>query len=96
MGKKLEIVIEIPDYANDSSLAGQIKCRGDVFRCDLSKIVESKRIYGLGIFFTAFYDEGDRNKLAKYIDYLILKEEDKIKKATKLWEEKRKRKFQEQ
>jgi hypothetical protein len=92
LGAHLDITIEIPAYTNDSSLAGNIKCRGDVFRCNLIREIESKRIYGLGIFFTDFPDEQDRNKLSKYVDFLILKEQEDIKQGIQRWRRKRRRK----
>ena len=91
LGVHLDIVIEIPAYSNDSSLTGNVRCRGDVFRCSLTREVEARRIYGLGIFFTDFFSEEDRNKLSKYIDFLIIKEQEDIKQGIKRWREKRRK-----
>ena len=91
LGTKVDITIEIPVYTNDSSLTGNVRCRGDIFRCNLAKETGKERFYGLGIFFTDFSDEEDRNKLTKYIDFLILKEKEEIKKALKIWRKKRRR-----
>jgi len=91
LGVKLDITIEIPSYKNNPSLIGNVRCQGDVFRCNLVREVESKRLYGLGIFFTNFSEEEDRNKLSKYIDFLVLKEKEDIKQAMRIWREKRKR-----
>jgi len=89
LGVHLDLEIEIPDYANNLSLAGAVKCKGDVFRCALLREIESKKIYGVGIFFTGFSGQQDRNKLSKYIDFLIFQEEEKVKQATQRWREKR-------
>ncbi len=88
LGVRLDIAIEIPTYTNELSLIGGVRCRGDVFRCNLIREVESKRFYGLGVLFTDFSDEKDKNKLLKYIDFLILKEQD-IKQAIKRWSKRR-------
>lgn len=89
LGKKIDLSIEIPSYTNDSFLTGNVGCRGDVFRCDLIKEIESRSFYGVGIFFIDFPDGQDRNKLLKYIEFLILKEQENIKRAMRQWREKR-------
>jgi hypothetical protein len=91
MGVHLDITIEIPAYTNALSLTGEVKCRGDVFRCNLAREVESKKIYGLGIFFTTFLSDEDRDKLSKYIDFLILKEQEDIKQAVQRWRGRRRK-----
>ena len=91
LGAHLDMVIEIPAYTNDSSLTGNVRCRGDVFRCSLISEIESRKTYGLGIFFTEFFSEEDRSKLSKYIDFLILKEQEEIKEGIKRWREKRRK-----
>ncbi len=91
LGAKLDITIEIPVYTGDSSLAGNVRCAGDVFRCTLAREVESRKLYGHGIFFTGFSTEGDRNKLSKYIDFLIKKEQEDIKQAMKRWRKRRRK-----
>ena len=91
LGVHLDIKIEIPAYTNDLSLIGEVRCKGDVFRCSSVIEIESRRIFGLGIFFTDFSSEEDRNKLSRYIDFLILKEQEDIKQGIKRWREKRRR-----
>jgi len=91
LGTKLDIIIEIPPYTEDFSLIGNVRCRGDVFRCDLVEEKNRQRLYGLGIFFFDFSDEQDRDKLSKYIDFLILKEKEDIKQALQRWRKKRRR-----
>ena len=91
LGVHLDITIEIPAYTNDSALIGAVRCKGDVFRCNLVREIESKRFYGLGIFFTDYSGEQDRNKLSKYIDFLIFKEQEDIKQATQRWRERRRK-----
>ena len=90
LGAKLDITIEIPAYTDVSSLTGNVRCRGDVFRCNFAREVESRMIYGHGIFFTRFSSEEDRNKISKYIDFLVLKEQEEIKQAMKQWRRRRK------
>lgn len=89
MGVKADIILDLPAYSNDLSLIGNVRCSGDVFRCSLLKEVGSKKLYGMGIFFTDFFEQEDRNKLSKYIDFLILKEQENIKQAMQRWREKR-------
>ncbi len=91
LGVHLDMTMEIPAYTNDSSLVGNIKCRGDVFRCNFIREAESKKFFGLGIFFTGFPDEQDRNKLSKYIDFLIFKEQEDIKQGLQRWRRKRRK-----
>jgi len=93
LGTKLSITIEIPPYTDDLSLTGNVMCRGDVFRCDFVKEMDLKRFYGLGIFFVDFSDEKDKDKLSKYIDFLMLKEKEDIKKALRLWRKRRRKRL---
>lgn len=88
-GTSLDITLEIPVYGEDPSLAGEAKCKGDVFRCNLIKEDESKKYYGIGIFFTDFPQETDRDKLSQYIDFLIRQEDKSIKAGAKRWHKKR-------
>ena len=91
LGAKADVILDLPAYTNDSSLTGDVRCSADVFRCSLIKEVDLKKLYGLGIFFTDFFEQEDRNKLSKYIDFLILKEQENIKQAMQRWREKRKK-----
>lgn len=88
-GTDVNIVLKIPAYTQDSSLTGELKCKGDIFRSDLARESESKKYYGIGIFFTDFLTPADREKLSKYIDFLIRKEEQEIEEGVKHWREKR-------
>jgi hypothetical protein len=91
LGAKLDITVEIPAYTSNPSLTGNVRCGGDVFRCDLSREVESRKLYGHGIFFTDFSTEEDRKRLSKYIDFLIKKEQEDIKQAMKQWRKRRRK-----
>jgi len=91
LGVHLDIAIEVPAYTDDWSLKGTVRCKGDVFRCNLVREQESTRFYGLGIFFTNFSNEQDRDILSKYIDFLIVKEKQDIKQAMLLWRTKRRK-----
>ncbi|RKY32179.1 MAG: hypothetical protein DRP74_03215 [Candidatus Omnitrophota bacterium] len=89
LGVDIDINIEIPSYSDNRSLAGKVNCKGNVFRCSLTKDLENIKYYGIGVFFTEFSKESDKEKLSKYIDYLIEKEEESIKEGLKHWKEKR-------
>lgn len=90
-GTALDITLTIPNYARDLSLSGEVKCTGSVFRCGLESEENSRKYYGIGIFFTGFVSTEDRDKLSRYIDFLILEEEKGIKKGVREWEQKRAR-----
>jgi hypothetical protein len=89
VGSDVDIRLDIPVYTKNSSLCGEVKCQGNIFRCDLVREGESKKYYGIGIFFTNFPKEIDREKLSRYIDFLILKEDKEIKESIKHWRDKR-------
>lgn len=88
-GTELDIVLEIPVYTEDISLTGKVRCKGNIFRSNLVRESESRKYYGIGIFFTDFLNETDRDKLFGYIDFLILKEGEEVKKGIKRWRDKR-------
>ncbi|MFH1339514.1 MAG: PilZ domain-containing protein [Candidatus Omnitrophota bacterium] len=92
LGTKLDMTIEVPPYSGNSSLTGSVRCGGDVFRCNLAREFESRKLYGHGIFFTGFSTGGDRNKLSKYVDFLIRKEQEDIKQAMQQWRKRRRSK----
>jgi hypothetical protein len=77
-GTEVEVVLEIPHYSEDLSLAGEVRCKGDVFRCSLVNESDSVKYYGVGVFFTEFYLSEDRDRLHGYIDFLIDNEEQEI------------------
>ena len=89
LGTDIDVILEIPVYTQDLSLGGTINCRGNIFRCKLTRESESKKYYGIGIFFTHFLKPIDREKLSKYIDFLILKDEQDIREGLKHWQGKR-------
>lgn len=89
MGAELEISLQIPGYDNKDSLSEDIKCRGSVFRSSVTREELAKKYYGLGIFFTDFLQQADKNKLSEYIDFLILQETKEVKEGLKRWKKKR-------
>ncbi|MBU4346627.1 MAG: PilZ domain-containing protein [Candidatus Omnitrophica bacterium] len=89
IGTDIEIILTIPVYTKDLSLSGKIRCKGKIFRCNLLREAESQKYYGIGIFFTEFLEQDDKDKLSKYIDFLILNEDRNIKKGLKQWRAKR-------
>jgi len=92
IGTDIDAVLEIPAYAKDPSLTGKISCKGNIFRANFIEEAKGKKNFGLGIFFTGFPEQKDKEKLSRYIDYLIAEEEEGIKKGVKLWRNKRKMK----
>lgn len=84
-GAVLNIKIRIPGTAKaKTEKAREIKCLGIAFRSQAVGIFESKKCYGIAIFFRSF-SEGGEQKLSKYIDYILLKE----KKISKIYIRKR-------
>jgi hypothetical protein len=90
LGIDIDITLEIPVYTKDPSLSGEVKCKGNIFRCNFIRETESNKYYGIGIFFTHFFNDADREKLSQYIDFLILTEDKNIKEGIKHWRDKRK------
>lgn len=89
LGQEVEIVLEIPAYNQDSSLSGKVQCQGNIFRSGLAREGSSGKYYGMGIFFTDFVTPADRDRLSRYIDFLILEEEKGLKHGLKRWSDKR-------
>lgn len=94
LGIDVEITLEIPTYIKDLSLTGEAHCKGNIFRCNLVRESASKKYYGVGIFFTDFLAPADRDKLSKYINFLIQREKQAIQKDFKRWQDKRQAKKQ--
>lgn len=89
LGADLDIALDIPDYCGDLSLSGKVRCKGNIFRCSPAREENARKYYGTGIFFTGFVSPADRDKLSRYIDFLILKEEKGVKEGVKDWKQKR-------
>ncbi len=89
IGADADAILEVPPYTKDASLVGKIKCRCNIFRVNFIREVRGKKYHGLGIFFTGFTGQGDKERLSRYLDHLIAQEEKQIKKGAKLWREKR-------
>ena len=89
VGTGLKVILYIPKYTPDLSLNAEVNCKGNVFRCNLARELGSKQYYGIGIFFMSFLNKIDRDKLSKYIDFLILNENQNIREGLKQWKEKR-------
>jgi hypothetical protein len=87
-GENVDVTLELPAYSQDLSLAGEVRCKGSVFRCSLIRESESRKFYGIGIFFTSFNENQDKERLSKYIDFLTLREEHEIKEFLKRRREK--------
>ncbi len=89
VGQDIDIIIAIPDYAQDLSLTGQVRCKGNIFRSSVVRQVNSIKYYGTGIFFTKFSEDTDKGKLSNYIDFLLSQEGRGIKEGIKRWRNKR-------
>lgn len=89
LGQEVNIVLEIPGYGQDASLSGTVQCKGNIFRSSFLREVASQKYYGMGIFFTDFTTPADRDKLSRYIDFLVLKEEKELKAGLKHWQTRR-------
>ncbi len=90
LGADIDIALQIPPYTKDPSLCGEVKCQGNIFRSSLAREIAAKKYYGIGIFFTRFAQEAEREKLSKYIDFLILNEDKVVKEGIRQWRDKRK------
>jgi hypothetical protein len=87
-GENVEVALELPAYTDDSSLTGQVKCTGSIFRSVPLERGSSGQNYGVGIFFTGFSSHQHQEKLSRFIDYLAVKEEQEIKSGLKKMKEK--------
>ncbi len=75
-GVSLNIGIRIPQTGfKKSGASRQINCAGVAFRRQPVFPEEIKKQYGIGIFFRSFFAEGEK-KLSKYIDYILLQEQE--------------------
>ncbi|MBN1913772.1 MAG: PilZ domain-containing protein [Candidatus Omnitrophica bacterium] len=86
---EIEVSFDIPGYTKNANLIGKVGCQASVFRSNLISEAGQKKSYGVGIFFSNFSDELNRDKLSAFIDFLILQEKDEIKSGLKRWREKR-------
>ena len=88
IGTTLDIRLEIPKKklkrGGEKKL---VNCKGVAFRCHPALSPESKKRYGIGIFFRSFLKSGEKD-LSNYIDYILLEE----KRKGKIYMRKRKRK----
>jgi len=88
VGEELEIALVLPAYTNDPALTGEVRCKGSVFRSTILRESAANKSWGTGIFFTAFDDSQDREKLSAYIDHLTRQEEQEIKEGLRRRREK--------
>ncbi|MCX7927357.1 MAG: PilZ domain-containing protein [Candidatus Omnitrophica bacterium] len=78
-GSSVDIVLDIPDYLKNGLSSGQVHCKGSVFRCNYLHKTEETTYYGVGIFFTVFLEDTDRQRLSDFIDYLAQQEDKEIR-----------------
>lgn len=88
-GAELGIALKVPAYGEGFSLGEEISCKGSVFRSSPAREENSIKYYGLGIFFTDFPQQTDREKLSSYIDFLVSQEEQEVKEEVRRWHQKR-------
>ncbi|MFA4984279.1 MAG: PilZ domain-containing protein [Candidatus Omnitrophota bacterium] len=89
VGAEVGVVLTITSAGRDSCAKDELRCNGNIFRADLARELNGKRYYGLGIFFTGFPEEKDRERLSDYVRYLISREEKAIKDGVKEWKRKK-------
>ena len=87
-GQTVDMVLEIPAYTRDTSLTGEVRCEGTVFRSSPVRSAAGGQSYGLGIFFTDFAGLRDKEKVSLFVDHLIVMEEKEIKEGLKHRKEK--------
>ena len=88
-GQTVDVILELPAYTQDTSLTGEVRSKGTVFRSSPVREFEGRQWYGLGIFFTEFASGRDRDKVSSYVDHLIATEEQEIKEGLKRRKEKK-------
>jgi len=75
LGTDADIVLQIPSCAGAAGLSGEVRCKGNIFRCHpLRREPETAAHFGTGIFFTGFSRRAERDKLSRYINFLIEQE----------------------
>jgi hypothetical protein len=87
-GQTVDIVLELPAYTQDTSLTGEVRCEGTVFRSSPLRFTAGRQWYGLGIFFTDFASLRDKEKVSIFVDHLIATEEQEIRDGLKRRKEK--------
>jgi len=90
LGTDVDIILKILPYPGSFSSNQEVKCQGGIFRCNLVGEVESRKIYGIGVFFTDFQNPEEQNKLSRYIEFLTSKEANDIKAGAQLLQDKKK------
>ncbi len=90
LGTDADIVLQIPSCAGAAGLSGEVRCKGNIFRCHpisrqgnglafhtakaIRREPETAAHFGTGIFFTGFSRRAERDKLSRYINFLIEQE----------------------
>jgi hypothetical protein len=87
-GETVDVTLTIPSYTQDTFQTGEVRCKGSVFRSTFLRESAGGKYYGIGIFFTVFAQDGDRQKLSQFIDYLTVKEEQDVKEGLRRRREK--------
>jgi len=89
VGAAIGIMLEIPRYTSAGPWHGQVHCSGSVFRVHHIEEAGSAGHYGTGIFFTAFQGEADKERLSRYINFLVERETEQVTRGAKEWRQKR-------
>ena len=90
-GKDVDLALKLDDCAGSNpSLSGTIKCKARIFRCSQIEGAGPRQYYGLGLFFTHFLSEADKEELSHYLDFVKQKEAEAIQRGIKRWKKKKK------
>lgn len=89
LGAEFTITLTLPPEDVDSKAAAEINCKASVFRSGLLRQEGEDKYYGLGVFFTSFPQQSDRDRLSSYMDFLTQQEERYLKEGLKQLKERR-------
>lgn len=96
LGADAGIILQIPEYSKDPSSSGEVRAKGNIFRCNpVRRESEVQGLFGVGIFFTGFTHKSDRDKLSRYINFLVSEEEKNLRAGVKALTKKKREKKKE-
>jgi len=89
LGAELTITLSLSADAAGPKPSAEINCLASVFRSGLIRQEGENKYYGLGVFFTSFPQQSDRDELSSYMDLLTLREEQHLREGLKQLKERR-------
>lgn len=96
LGADADIILQVPQYSKDPGFSGEVRAKGNIFRCNsVKREAEEQNLFGIGIFFTGFAQKSDREKLSRYINFLVSQEEKNLREGVKALKKKKKEKKKE-